>query len=125
MQISRPKLLLLVLISCTPTWALTLPRPLNQTFDYVIVGGGTAGLVVANRLTEDPSVTVAVIEAGTFPEDVVGNLTQVPAYASMFTSTELTNTNMEWGFSTTPQAVSPSHLLFFLTLAKKKKLKLI
>lgn len=33
-------------------------------FDFVIIGGGTAGLTVANRLTELPNITVAVIEAG-------------------------------------------------------------
>ena len=32
--------------------------------DYVIVGAGSAGCVVANRLGEDPDVRVAVIEAG-------------------------------------------------------------
>lgn len=36
----------------------------KKEFDYVICGGGTAGLVIAARLTEDPNVTVAVIEAG-------------------------------------------------------------
>lgn len=36
----------------------------GKTFDYVVVGGGSAGLVVANRLSADPSITVAVIEAG-------------------------------------------------------------
>jgi choline dehydrogenase-like flavoprotein len=35
-------------------------------FDYVIVGGGTAGLTLAARLSEDPSTSVAVIEAGTY-----------------------------------------------------------
>ncbi|RAH68866.1 uncharacterized protein BO66DRAFT_439875 [Aspergillus aculeatinus CBS 121060] len=37
---------------------------LRQTYDYLVVGGGTAGLVVANRLTEDPTVSVRVLEAG-------------------------------------------------------------
>ena len=37
-------------------------------FDYVIAGGGTAGCVVAARLSEDPSVSVCLIEAG--PSDV-------------------------------------------------------
>jgi choline dehydrogenase len=36
----------------------------SKEYDYVICGGGTAGLVIAARLTEDPNVSVAVIEAG-------------------------------------------------------------
>ena len=44
----------------------TVEQLLNDAngFDYVICGGGTAGLVLAARLTEDPGVTVAVLEAG-------------------------------------------------------------
>ena len=40
----------------------------DHTYDYVVVGGGTAGSVIASRLTENPDVTVAVIEGG--PSDV-------------------------------------------------------
>ena len=36
----------------------------SQVYDFVVVGGGTAGLVVAARLTENPDVKVGVIEAG-------------------------------------------------------------
>lgn len=41
---------------------------MGDTFDYVVAGGGTAGAVVAARLSEDPSIRVCVLEAG--PSDV-------------------------------------------------------
>lgn len=54
----------------------------NATYDYVIVGAGLAGSVVAGRLTENSNATVAVIEAGSFYEFQNGNWSQIPACES-------------------------------------------
>ena len=79
----------------------------NASFDYVVVGGGTAGLALATRLAEDHSISVAVIEAGGFYEADDGNISVVPAYDIFFAGTwpNVTNPLVDWGFVTVPQAV--------------------
>ncbi|RAK94979.1 GMC family oxidoreductase [Aspergillus ibericus CBS 121593] len=78
----------------------------NATFDYIVVGGGTAGLTLATRLAEQQTGSVAVIEAGGFYEIDNGNLSQVPASAGQFTGRSPTDWQplIDWGTVTTPQA---------------------
>ncbi|OBT58509.1 hypothetical protein VE04_01245 [Pseudogymnoascus sp. 24MN13] len=80
-----------------------VPGP--QTFDYVIVGGGAAGLALASRLSENPNWTVAVVEAGGFYETDNGNVSQVPLFASIGSDKTAANYNplVDWGFMTEPQ----------------------
>ena len=66
-------------------------------FDYIIVGGGTAGLTIAARLTEDPNITVGVLEAGLDRTQDPKVLT--PGFApSMWGDPEY-----DWVFKTVPQ----------------------
>ena len=37
---------------------------MNESFDYIIIGAGTAGCILANRLTENENIKVLLIEAG-------------------------------------------------------------
>ena len=77
----------------------------NETFDYVVVGGGTAGLTIANRVAASGH-SVAIVEAGSFYEITNGNLSQVPAYVGQFSSPDPTDIQplVDWGILTTPQS---------------------
>lgn len=69
---------------------------LDSQYDYIVVGGGTAGLVLANRLSEDPDVSVVVIEAGKHADG--DPRVAIPA---MFTA--LMGSEHDWAFATVPQ----------------------
>lgn len=73
----------------------------SDAYDIVIVGGGTAGLVVAARLSEDPGLQVAVLESG--EDDSSNPNLQTPGLYN-----SLRNGPLDWGFkSTYPVSLSP------------------
>ncbi|KAJ1307108.1 hypothetical protein OPQ81_001226 [Rhizoctonia solani] len=70
-----------------------------DNFDYLVVGGGLAGLVVANRLSENPNIRVGVIEAGRYFKD--DPLINTPAAArNRFLQM---NATYDWRLSSAPQ----------------------
>ncbi len=70
---------------------------MSELFDYVVVGAGTAGCVLASRLSEDPKTSVALIEAGPMDRNP---LIHIPATVGAAIATPSIN----WRFSTEPQA---------------------
>ncbi|CAG8016569.1 unnamed protein product [Penicillium salamii] len=77
----------------------------NATFDYIVVGGGNAGLTIAARLAEGQNGSVAVVEAGTFYEIGNGNKDQVPGLDDNYISKDPDDWQplIDWGYVTSPQ----------------------
>lgn len=83
----------------------TVDEFLAHDYDFVIIGGGTAGLAIAARLTENSDVTVGVIEAG--KNKLNDMFVDVPA---MFLQM-LGNDEYDWKYSTSKQEALHTHNL--------------
>jgi len=87
-----------------PISLVSVDEFLKHEYDFVICGGGTAGLCIAARLTEDPDITVGVIEAGKNKLDDF--LVDTPACCLQLVG----NPEYDWIYRTVPQASSSSLL---------------
>jgi choline dehydrogenase-like flavoprotein len=77
----------------------------RETFDYVVVGAGAAGAVVASRLSEDPGVRVLLLEAGGRDWN--------PLIHMPVGFTKLTSPSVNWGFETVPQPQLDDRALWY------------
>ena len=69
---------------------------MNRVYDYIIIGAGSSGAVLANRLSEDPTVRVLLLEAGSDDDDMME--ISIPAAAAV-----LQRKPVDWQFRTTNQ----------------------
>jgi choline dehydrogenase len=75
-----------------------------STHDYIIVGAGSAGCVLAARLTEDPDVSVLLLEAG--PPDQKENIHVPAAFGTLF------KTDVDWDYATFPEAGCNNRMMY-------------
>ncbi|KAH6647821.1 hypothetical protein BKA67DRAFT_539662 [Truncatella angustata] len=87
---------LLLQLAAATAAAVEVTATTQADFDYIIIGGGTSGLTVANRLSEDSSVSVLVIEAGGSVLDNK-NVTDVDGYGLAF------GTDIDWAYESVNQ----------------------
>jgi len=69
---------------------------MNQSYDYVIVGAGSAGCVLANRLSEDPNMSVLLLEFGGSDRSI---FIQMPTALSI----PMNMSKYNWGYESQPE----------------------
>lgn len=79
------------------SFPLELQQSFLKEYDFIVIGGGSSGAVVANRLSESAAWKVLLLEAGG-DETIVSDIPGAVQY--------LQRTNIDWQYKTVPQAGS-------------------
>jgi choline dehydrogenase len=72
----------------------------QQVFDFIVIGAGSAGCVVANRLSENPDVSVLLIEAGNPDRRSEFHNVDLPSQVALYPDSSSWSSNYDWGYST-------------------------
>ena len=110
----KSKMKLFILFSWLIYGATALPQPQfdlqsslitdpakvsGKSFDYIIAGGGLTGLTVAARLTQNPNITVLVIESGFYESNIGPIIEDLNTYGDIF------GTSVDQAYETIPLAI--------------------
>ncbi|KAF9489097.1 aryl-alcohol oxidase-like protein [Pleurotus eryngii] len=86
------------------------PSELRGTqYDFIVIGAGTAGNVIASRLSENPAWKVLVIEAGRSNEGYDSDLIKIPFMGPLASP----NTSFDWNYTTTAQSALNNQVLTY------------
>jgi len=98
------KIFSLLFLALFPQGSYTATMP--EMYDYIVVGGGTAGMAVASRLSENPALSVLVLEAGGTGANNTG--ISIPGLVGTTLGTDV-----DWKYSTVPQVGAHKRQVYY------------
>ncbi|KAJ5611192.1 CAZyme family AA3 [Penicillium lagena] len=99
---SAAQIIVITLVATIRFGDALVPRTqIGESYDFIVVGGGLAGLVLGSRLSEDTNHTVLVLESGGNGDDYRERIVKIHRHMRILTP--LWTTPLNWAFWTVPQ----------------------